>query len=213
VSIAAGPTALTATDTAVAPDHLFLLDGRGSTVQEALASWEEMQVQSRSMPVLMGQLHELRFDYAEGDGYDLEPFRDFWSAVETQRWIRAWTGNQELDGKEWLVFGQDGSGGCAAFWVVRIGAPIPEQPIVFLGSEGQTGIVARNLRERLLAGGIGPAEAVEQRDRQPAPEAISAPFKTFAQDHGDAPMTTADVLGAAEAEFPDFQARIDSLCR
>lgn len=62
---------------------------------------------------------------------------------------------------EFRIFGQDGTGGLAAFWLVRMGESIAGQPVVFLGSEGETGVVARDLAAYLwlLADGYGPLEA------------------------------------------------------
>src|SRR5690242_4705633 len=113
-------------------------------------------------PKVLAQLHQLEFDYDEGDGIDFEPYQEFQSADDNADWIRAWTGNKSLDGAEYRVFGQDGTGGYAAFWLVRKDKPILEQPIVFFGSEGELGVVARDFNDYLwlLAGGVGPYEAV-----------------------------------------------------
>ncbi len=94
---------------------------------------------------------------------DYEPYPEFDSAEETTGWLRSWTGDKELDGDALRVFGQDGTGGLAACWLVRPGRPLAEQPIVFFGSEGSNGVVAASLPEFLwlLAGGVGPMEAVE----------------------------------------------------
>ncbi|WP_246561949.1 SMI1/KNR4 family protein [Streptomyces roseirectus] len=102
------------------------------------------------------------FDYFS-DGIDFMALDGFMSASETAEWFRAWTGNPEVDGDEFRVFGRDGTGGYAAFWLVREGRELAEQPVVFLGSEGDTGVVARDLGEFLwvLAGGLGPLEAID----------------------------------------------------
>ncbi|MFI8266555.1 hypothetical protein [Streptomyces sp. NPDC085665] len=73
-------------------------------------------------------------------------------------WFRAWTGNRELIGDRFRVFGQDGTGGYAALWLIRPDRVLVEQPIVFLGSEGETGVVALDLGTFLwlLADGFGP---------------------------------------------------------
>jgi hypothetical protein len=59
-----------------------------------------------------------------------------------------------LTGDDFRVFGQNGAGGYAAFWLVRHDEDLADQPIVFLGSEGETAVVARDLPDvlRLLAG-------------------------------------------------------------
>jgi len=75
-------------------------------------------------------------------------------------WFRAWTGNSEVDGDALRVFGQDGTGGYAAFWLNRPGQALEEQPVVFLGSEGETGVIAPDLGAfPWPAGGFGPSEA------------------------------------------------------
>ncbi|MCY0938767.1 SMI1/KNR4 family protein [Streptomyces sp. H34-S4] len=61
----------------------------------------------------------VRFGYEDGNGVDFEPFPAFLSAAETTEWFQAWTGNGELDGREFRAFGQDGTGGYAAFWLIR----------------------------------------------------------------------------------------------
>jgi len=170
----------------------------------------------RSFPPLLQQLGQLDFDYADGEGYDFEPFPDFLSESETQHWIRAWTGNATVAGNDFLVFGQDGTGGYTAFWSVRPGAPLLEQPIVFLGSEGSRGVVACNFADYLwlIAGGVGPCEAIEQPDREPAPAEIAQDFLRFAEQHApDARKTREEVLTAAAQEFPGFDSYIHSLCK
>jgi hypothetical protein len=61
---------------------------------------------------------------------------------ETASWFRAWTGNPEADASRFRFFGKDGTGGHASFWRVQPDADLLRQPIVFLGSEGQTAVVA-----------------------------------------------------------------------
>ncbi|MEU9741079.1 SMI1/KNR4 family protein [Micromonospora chersina] len=127
----------------------------------------------RALPPTLSEAHEVGFDYRDGAGVDFEPYPEFLDAGETAEWWRAWTGNAELDGSEFRVFGQDGTGGLAAFWLVRDGEPIERQPVVFLGSEGETGVVAQNLRAYLwlLADGFGPWEATAYPDHEHEPRA------------------------------------------
>ena len=170
----------------------------------------------RSLPTLMRQLHELEFDYADGEGYDFEPYAEFLSESDTRDWIRAWTGNPEADGAAFRVFGQDGTGGYAAFWLVRPGLPIVEQPVVFMGSEGTRGVVARNLADYLwvLAGGLGPFEAIEEPNRAPTSADLSAEFRRFAEEHApDTRREPNEIVSAAQREFPSFDRYIDEMCR
>ncbi|HUQ57681.1 SMI1/KNR4 family protein [Lentzea sp.] len=151
-------------------------------------------------------------DEAGAANMDYEPYQEFDSAEETTGWIRAWTGNQDLDGDAFRVFGQDGTGGLAALWLVREG-PLTAQPVVFFGSEGEAGPVATSLGEFLwlLAGGVGPQEAVEIGADSGVPqEELRAVAEKYS---GVGPRTPAEVLAAARAEFPDFAETVQSWCR
>jgi hypothetical protein len=165
----------------------------------------------QTLPAALAALHQLEFDYDEG--IDFEPYEQFLSADETAEWFQAWTGNAEVDGAQYRIFGQDGTGGYAAFWLARDGAPILEQPIVFFGSEGNVGVIAVDFTDYLwlLAGGIGPMEAVEYGVAESKP---NASFATFAAEHAAAAKkSAAEVLARATAEFPSFAQQIQSLCR
>ncbi|MDH6553203.1 hypothetical protein M2162_007300 [Streptomyces sp. SAI-041] len=124
-----------------------------------------------------------------------------------------WAGNHALDGDAHRVLGQDGTGGLAALWCVRPGRPRAEQPVVFLGSEGERGVVAANLSDFLwvLADGPGPMEVVEHEryDGRPDP-ALTA----LAERHATTPRrATRDIVTAARSGFPAFSEDIDALCR
>jgi hypothetical protein len=165
-------------------------------------------------PKLLTQLHQLEFDYDDGNGIDFEPYQEFQSAEDNADWIKAWTGNQELTASEYRIFGQDGTGGYAAFWLVRDVGSLLEQPIVFFGSEGELGVVARDFYDYLwlLAAGIGPYEAVSYQAGDE--EEPLADFVAFAGKHAAAQKkTAAEVLAAARNEFPNFERDIRALCR
>jgi hypothetical protein len=103
------------------------------------------------------------------------------------------------------VFGQDATGGMAAFWLVRAGEPVAAQPVVFLGSEGDVAVVARDLGSYLwlLAAGFGPLEAAMHPDHESEPVVDE---RLVALARRCAPTVSSDVaelLGAARAEFPD----------
>jgi hypothetical protein len=169
----------------------------------------------RQFPPALAAALAFPFDYADGMGVDFEPFPAFMSAEETTDWFRAWTGNAELSGDDFLVFGQDGSGGYAAFWLIRSHRPLIEQPVVFLGSEGETGVVARDLDAFLwlLAGGFGPREAATsyEPDWTPGhnPELVAV-AERFAADRQ---QSATAVIEQATREFPDFDDTIMELCR
>ncbi|SER81462.1 SMI1/KNR4 family protein [Lentzea albida] len=169
----------------------------------------------RAFPAALAALSGIDFPWSEDPAQgsiDYEPYQEFDSAEETTDWIRSWTGNKELDGAAFRPFGQDGTGGLAVLWLVREG-PLTAQPVVFLGSEGEVGPVATNLGEFLwlLAGGVGPQEAVEFGSDSGVPH---AELRAVAEKYsGTAPRTPAEVLAAARAEFPDFEETVQSWCR
>lgn len=159
----------------------------------------------------------VRLDYIGEDGVDFEPFEAFLTADETTDWLRSWTRNGELNGDDFRVFGQDGTGGSVAFWLIRPGQALVEQPVIFLGSEGETGVVARNLGAFLwlLADGFGPWEAATSHD--PEPDWVAQPNRElaaiaeqFAPDHR---APAAVVIEQATREFPGFDDCMMALCR
>jgi hypothetical protein len=164
------------------------------------------------LPDLVRQANRLRYDYADGDGIDYEPFETFLSSVETEDWFRAWTGNQNAEFACFRVFGQDGAGGYVAFWVVRDVLDILCQPIVFLGSEGEIAVLARNFKDYLwlLAAGIGPSEAASCPDE---PRLAQPMLAKFAESNAPPFKEAAHVLADARAEFPQFERFIESQCR
>ena len=164
-------------------------------------------------PDILRELLEHEFEYREDGGIDFEPYEAFQDAAENADWIRAWTGNQELDAAEYRFFGADGTGGMAGFWLVREGADLLDQPIVFFGSEGEVGMVAYDFADFcwLLADGVGPLEAVEYGADDPTPEDA---FVEFATKHvPDAKKSGADVLKRANEAFPTFQDDFMKLCQ
>lgn len=162
---------------------------------------------SRSLqdfPTALSELHKLEFDYAGGDGIDFEPYSEFLSPAETISWFKAWTGNPDADSSCFKVFGQDGGGGYAAFWMVHPERPTLDQPIVFLGSEGETGVIASDFSHYLwlLASGFGPCEAIADPD-QSRPKIEH--FRAFAQRWSSTEeLEGRVVLQQARELFPHF---------
>ncbi|QES47938.1 SMI1/KNR4 family protein [Streptomyces venezuelae] len=170
--------------------------------------------EDRRFPPALAEVATVEFVYGdsaevEGEGVDFMPYAEFEPAEETTQWVRAWTANHELDGGA----GQDGSGGLAALWMARPGRPLAEQPVVFMGSEGESGLVAANLSDLLwvLADGFGPREAALHPDREPLPDPVLA---EIAARHAVTPRRAArEIVLTARAEFPSFEEDLDELCR
>jgi hypothetical protein len=180
-----------------------------------------VEIIDRTFPPALAALTGIEFSWnhdGSPDGQapssiDYEPYEEFDSADRTTDWIRAWTGNEELDGDVFRVFAQDGTGGLVTSWVVRPGRELAEQPVAFFGSEGEVGVVATDLGSFLwlLAGGVGPQEAVEFGADTGVPHpGLRAVAERWS---GVEPRTPAEVLAAARAEFPDFAATVEAWCR
>ncbi|MFC8125403.1 SMI1/KNR4 family protein [Streptomyces sp. NPDC057302] len=159
----------------------------------------------------------VRVDCIGEDGVDFEPLGAFLPTDETTDWLRSWTGNRELEGDGFRVFVQDGTGGSVAFWLIRPDRALVEQPVIILGSEGETGVVARNLGAFLwlLADGFGPRGAATPYAPEPgwvahANHQLADVAERFAPDHR-APATT--VIDQATREFPGFDDSMVALCR
>ncbi|MFJ6408336.1 SMI1/KNR4 family protein [Streptomyces hydrogenans] len=173
----------------------------------------ETRCEDRRFPPALAAVARARFDYDEGRGIDFEPYDGFDSAEETTDWIRHWTGNHETDGNAYRVFGQDGTGGLAAVWCVRPGRPLVEQPVVFLGSEGERGVIAGNLSDFLwvLADGYGPAEVVMYGAGDTRPGTALA---ALAEEHATTPRRSVrEIVAGAREEFSSFSDDLDALCR
>ncbi|MDC0672001.1 hypothetical protein [Nannocystis radixulma] len=128
----------------------------------------------------------------------------------------AWTRNAEAE-HEFRVFAQDGSGGLVAFWLVHhddgVARPLAEQPVVFLGSEGEVGAVATDLADflHLLAAGIGPYEVVEYgatEGEEPQP-AIAKLAKKFFPKRKKRDANT--IVVEAQRDYGDLGDRLEAL--
>lgn len=163
-------------------------------------------------PKPLRSLNGLEFDYLDGDGIDFEPYRKFLSKDEANDWLKAWTGNPSASADDYRVFGQDGSGGLAAFWTARAGKSLLEQPIVFFGSEGQLGVVASCFADYvwLLAQGVGPYEAIAYGAELGRNSSV---FENFARKHApENERPAAEILESAKSEFPGFEDDVRRLC-
>jgi hypothetical protein len=172
---------------------------------------------SRAFPASLTAVSAVFFDYDDGRSVDYEPHPDFLSAEETGEWLRAWTRNPDVDGAEFRVFGEDGTGGYVALWLVRDGRPLEEQPVVFLGSEGETAHLAADLGSYLwlLAHGLGPCDALDtgvshdpDRVIRPSDE-LTAIAERYAPGHR---RPAKEILETAADGTPDIDEYVLELC-
>lgn len=165
-----------------------------------------------ALPAVLAEAHSLGF-FEDHEGHDFQPDDLFESSAETTGWWRAWTGDAAAKTPPFRVFGRDGSGGLAAFWVRVPAATLDTQPIVFLGSEGELAVIARDLGDYLwlLAAGVGPLETVDGVDRVPA--SIPALVALARHFTGTPARPVETVKSAADAELPALTALVDAATR
>ncbi|GGP92774.1 hypothetical protein GCM10010249_08590 [Streptomyces roseolilacinus] len=87
---------------------------------------------------------------------------------------------------------------------------------MFLGSEGESGVVAGNLSDFLwvLADGVGPLESVLYGPPEPHSSAPRTELTALAEHHATTPRRPArDIVAEARAEFPAFTEDLDAPCR
>lgn len=141
--------------------------------------------------------------------FDLEPYPAFLSAQATDRSFGPIRPESERPSGHFRIFGQEGAGGHMAFWLVRSGAALTDQPVVLLGSEGEAVVVARDLSGLLwlLAQGYGPVEAGIPEWRRAEWSAVERPglveiAERYAPGHR---RPVQELVAAAQQEFPDFE--------
>jgi hypothetical protein len=141
--------------------------------------------------------------------FDLEPCPAFLSAQATDRSFGPISPECERPSGHFRIFGLEGAGGHMAFWLVRPGAVLTDQPVVFLGSEGEAAVVTRDLSDLLwlLAQGYGPVEAGMPEWRRPGWSAVERPgLVAIAERHAPGRRRPVhELVAAAQREFPDFE--------
>jgi hypothetical protein len=161
------------------------------------------------LPTALAEVSRVEFPYDSEDDVYYEPFAEFMPVAENAFWMPLWTGTDLLDPNDFRVFAHDGSGGYAILWLVDRDEPLTAQPVVFMGSEGEYGVIASDLADFLwlLADGSGPMEAVEQPDRpsRPKPELIA-----IAERHApQARKSAAEAVALARQRFGHFNQVIE----
>ncbi|MBW8485124.1 SMI1/KNR4 family protein [Actinomadura parmotrematis] len=147
----------------------------------------------------------------EGRGVDFEVYERIEEPARTAWWFRLWTGNPEVDGAQFRFFGTTGAGDYVGFWLVRPGAALVEQPVVYIGSEGERDVIAKDLGDLLwvFAAGLGPAEVEEGGSAEP-----HAGFRAIAERYAPGRERSPEaIVAAAREEFPGFHEHIAALIR
>jgi hypothetical protein len=161
-------------------------------------------------PQIMHSLQELLLEQYELDCQDFQPFLE---SEETTSIIQAWTSNPNLSNLDFKGITYDGSGGFFALWLVYDDS-ILEQPVVFLGSDGERYVVAENLADFLwsLAYGI-PLNDPTKKDMSRFYREDSA-FMEFACKYALAEKRSiAEIVAGAITETKSFREFIESVTR
>jgi hypothetical protein len=177
-----------------------------------------------TLPEALAEVFAIGFEWDYDDeaddavGCDFEPYPAFEAPERTAWWFRLWTGNSEVTGEEFRFFGSTAAGDYAGFWLVRPGASLVEQPVVYIGSEGERGVIARDLGDLLwlFAAGLGPAEAFELHEGYPRISSEPRPspsFHAIAQRYAPRPSSPSPARAATSGP-PDALDALDPLaCR
>ena len=94
------------------------------------------------VPPPLRAIMDARYDYDDGRGVTFEPYMELEPVAETAWWLRHWTGNPDVTGEGFRPFGSDGGGGYVCSWMIRGGADLVDQPVVYLGSDGDVVVLA-----------------------------------------------------------------------
>ncbi|MGN9890215.1 hypothetical protein [Micromonospora sp. L31] len=90
-----------------------------------------------TLPAVLVEAHTAGF-FHEHSGHDFDPYDTFMWSGEMVEWWQNWTNDPMAGAPPFRAFGQDGTGGLAAFWLRNPGDPLDRQSVVFLGSEAST---------------------------------------------------------------------------
>ncbi|GHH77273.1 HAD domain-containing protein [Promicromonospora soli] len=164
------------------------------------------------------------YDYDNGRGVAFEPYLELEPVAETGWWLRHWTGNPDVTGEEFRPFGQDGGGGYACSWMIREGADLVDQPVVYLGSDGDVAVLAADAWDALwfFAHGFGPHDVPSEfepgeRYFKPDPDRTVRPHVELAQAADRlAPgrrRAVDQIVADATVGLPDLRTWVDDLCR
>jgi|JI10StandDraft_1071094.scaffolds.fasta_scaffold08350_11 hypothetical protein len=89
---------------------------------------------------------------------DLELYPDLLTPERTRDELRSWVGKTITSPLPFRPFGQDATGSLYCFWESQPDTPLTAQPIIYFGSEGDIGVVGRDLPDflALLSRGVEP---------------------------------------------------------
>jgi hypothetical protein len=166
-------------------------------------------ISTDTLPSIFAGLAEAGIEYAEFELCD---------PSESESNLRAWLGGLPADGSRVMTFAQDGTGSYFGVWLRAEHANPETAPIVFLGSEGETAVLAKDARAfieqlgaaKVFDGHRGTFFADEDEDEDTT--ARRERTASFAKQtlELDALREPEAIKAEAEAAWPDFQAWVDA---
>lgn len=176
------------------------------------------------VPPPLRAIMDARYDYDDGRGVDFEPYPELEPVAETGWWFRHWTGNPEFAGEEFRPFGSDGGGGYVCSWIIREGADLVDQPVVYLGSDGDVAVLAADAWDALwfFAHGFGMHDVPSEFESgehwfQPEPDRVVRAHEELVRAAERlAPgrrRPVEQIVAEASAGLPDLRVWVDGLCR
>lgn len=135
------------------------------------------------------------------EGVDLELYRHLPTPAEAADQLRRLTGTAAAEPVPFRFFGEDGTGSQYCFWLMRTDAPLEEQPVAFFGSEGELGVLAKDLPDflLLLSRRISVFDVIEKAKKfaeRPMPEIRAVAERHFPEA---LPRATESVVAEARA--------------
>lgn len=154
---------------------------------------------SDPLPIALQDLGKVDQLWDVEEGVDLELDSGLSTLQEAAQELQSWLGTAPAVVVPIRWFGQDRSGGRYGLWILHAEAALEAQPVVFFGSEGEHGVIARDLADFLvlLSRGISVLDVIEKTkkfDVRPMPA-----IRVVAQRHAPQAMARATEVIVAEA--------------
>lgn len=176
------------------------------------------------VPPPLRAIMDARYNYDDRRGVAFEPYLELEPVAETGWWLRHWTGNPDVTGEEFRPFGRDGGGGYVCSWMIREAADLVDQPVVYLGSDGDVAVLAADAWDALwfFAHGFGPHDV--PTELEPGERCFTPEQDRVVQPHAEL-SSSADrlapgrrrpmeqIVAEAAVDVPDLRVWVDELCR
>lgn len=162
------------------------------------------------LPTIFAGLADADIEYAEFELVD---------PAESDSNLGAWLGALPKDGSRVTVFAQDGTGSLFGVWLRAGHADVETAPVVYLGSEGETAVLAKDPRTfiELLGSAVtfdghaGTFFSMDDDEDEGVAELRKRAASFAKRTLGLAKLRKPAVIKAeAEAAYPDLQAWVDA---